>query len=59
MANFKSVMLFLKIITHFNIKRIQSSHIETDLGNPNIFALHIDFAVSYCFKYQDEVQSAI
>ena len=58
MANFKPVVLFLKIITHFSIKRIQSSHIEIDLGNPNIFALQIDFAVSYCCEYQDEVQSA-
>ena len=39
---------WLATLTHINIKRIQSSQFQTDLENPNVCVLQIDFAISYC-----------
>ena len=49
----------LSTLTYINIKRIQSSQFQTDLVNPNICVLQIDFAMSYSCECQDEVQSAL
>ena len=48
-----------KVLTHVNIKRIQSLQFQEDLQNPEARVLQIDFAVSYSCEYQNEIQSAL
>ena len=50
---------WLSTFTRINIKRIQSSQLQNDLANPNVFVLQIDFAMNYSCEYQYEVQSAL
>ena len=48
-----------KVLTHVNIKRIQSLQFQEDLQNPDARVLQIDFAVSYSCEYPNEIQSAL
>ena len=47
------------VLTHVNIKQIQSLQFQEDLQNPEAHVLQIDFSMSYSCEYQNEIQSVL
>ena len=60
MTENKSLMSELDIIlTNINIKHIQSAQFQADLENTNACILQIDFAMSYSWEFENEIQSVL
>ena len=47
------------VLTHVNIKQIQSLQFQEDLQNPEAHVLQMDFSMSYSCEYQNEIQSVL
>ena len=58
---FESLVIEREIdMTHINIYYANSkSQFQADLENPNACILQIDFALSYSWEYQNEIQGVV